>query len=185
MTRFELNEHPSRGFDGAFHDWQKITVERPESLRWFFKDPNRFTFNKVITDHVVWLYNGDHSWLFMDHTTYKHVMKKLHDELDSIKESDPRLHPKDPDSCDLWWSIQTAKEIEKDPLMGLPFCPGDRMHVPMGSSGRRQIEQYVRNVRLNHPEALFRMVTANQHIWLYRDTDSGLIPEKFVRLYKC
>lgn len=185
MTRFELNEHPSRGFDGEFHDWQKIALDHPETLRWFLKDSNRFTFNKVVTDHVVWVYNGDYSWLFMDHTTYKHVMKLFHDELDSIKEPDPRLHPKDPESCDLWWGIRSAKEIEEDPMMGLPFCPGDRMYVPSGASGQRQISDYMRNVRLNNPEALFRKITTKSHIWLYRETESGLIPEKFVRLYKC
>ena len=185
MTRFELNEHPTRGFDGAFHDHQKISLEHPETLRWFLKDNTRFTFSKVITDHVVWTYDGDDSWLFMDHATYKFVMKKLHDELVSITESDPRLHPEDPESSDLWWCIRTAKEIEEDPMMGLPFCPGDEMYVPMGCTGNRQIDDYIRNVRLNHPEALFRKVTANQHVWLYRETESGLIPEKFVRLYKC
>ena len=185
MTKFELNEHPARGFDGAFHDYQKVTLN-PESLRWFLKDVNRFTFNNVITDHVVWLYDtDDRSWLFMDHTTYKFVMKKLHEELDSIKEPDPRLHPEDPESSDLWWCIRTAKELEEDPLMGLPFCPGDRMYVPMGCTGKRQISDYMRNVRLNHPDVLFRKITTKSHIWLYRDTDSGLIPEKFVRLYKC
>lgn len=185
MTKLELNEHPARGFDGAFHSHQKITLEHPETLRWFLKDPNRFTFNKVVTDHFVWTYDGDNSWLYMNHETYKFVMEKLHDELNSITDSDPRLHPKDPESSDLWWCIQFAKEIEEDPLMGLPFCPGDRMYVPMGCTGEREITSYIRNIRLNHPEALFRKITTKSHIWLYRDTDSGLIPEKFVHLYKC
>ena len=88
------------------------------------------------------------------------------------------------ESSDLWWYIRSAKEIEEDPLMGLPFCPGDKMYVPMGCTGERQISDYMRNVRLTHPEVLFRKVTAKSHIWLYRDTKSGLIPEKFVRLYK-
>ena len=184
MTYLEKKEQPARGFDGAFYSHQKVTLS-PESLRWFLQDSNRFTFSKVVSDHFVWMYDGEQSWLFTDHDTYKFVMKKLHDELVSIKESDPRLHPEDPEACDLWWCIRTAKEIEEDPMMGLPFCPGDRMYVPIGCTGERQISDYIRNVRLNHPEALFRKVTANQHIWLYRETSSGLIPEKFVRLYKC
>lgn len=183
MTRFELNEHPARGFDGAFHSHQKIALERPETLKRFLDSAHRFDFSKVVSDHFVWIYENDYSWLYMSHTTYKLVMEKLRDELKLIKESDPRLHPED-QSSDLWWYIRSAKEIEEDPLMGLPFCPGDRLYVPMGCTGKRQITDYIRNVRLNHPEALFRMVTAKSHIWLYRDTASGLIPEVFVRLYK-
>lgn len=187
MTRLELNEHPTRGFDGEFHDHQKISLNHPETLKLFLDDYNRFAFDKVVTDHFVWLYDEDgFSWIYMDRPTYKFVMKKFRDELKSIQESDARLHPDYPESSNLWQYIWFAKEIEEDPSEDLPFCPGDKMYVPMGSSGRRQIEQYVRNVRLNHPEALFRMITANQHIWLYRDDiNSGLIPEKFVRLYNC
>lgn len=184
MNKIELSEHPARGFDGAFHDHQKVSLECPETLKWFLESNKRFSFDKVVTDHFVWLYDDDHSWLFMSHATFKFVMKKLHDELDSITESDPKLHPEDPESSDLWWYIRSAKEIEEDPLMGLPFCPGDKMYVPMGCTGERQISDYMRNVRLTHPEVLFRKVTAKSHIWLYRDTKSGLIPEKFVRLYK-
>ena len=187
MNKIELNEHPVRGFDGAFESHQKITIKQPETLRMFLENEKRFSFNKVVTDHFVWLYDEDgYSWLFMDHATYKFVMKKFHDELRSITESDPKLHPEDPGSSDLWWYIRSAKEIEEDPLMGgLSFCPGDKMYVPMGCTGRRQITDYIRNVRLNYPEALFRKVETKSHIWLYRDTGSGLIPEKFVRLYKC
>lgn len=185
MTKVELNEHPTRGFDGAFYSHQKITIKQPETLKLFLESDKRYSFDKVVTDHFVWLYDDDHSWLFMDHATYKVVMKLFHDELNSLNDSDARLHPEDPGSSDLWWYIQSSKEIEEDPLMGLPFCPGDRMCVPMGCTGERQINDYVRDVRRNNPETLFRKITANSHIWLYRDTDSGLIPEKFVRLYKC
>lgn len=185
MDKFELNEHPSRGVDGAFYNHQKITMECPETLKQFLDSTDRFSFSKVITDHFVWLYDeDDHSWLYMSHETYKRIMKNLRNELKSINDSDPRIRPDDFEYSDLWWRIRSAKDIEEDPLMSLPFCPGDKLYVPLGCTGRRQIEQYVRNVRLNHPGALFRMVTTNQHIWLYRETDSGLIPEKFVRVYK-
>lgn len=185
MTRFELNEHPARGFDGEFHDHQKIALEHPETLKHFLESTCRFDFSKVITSHFVWLYVDDYSWLYMSHATYKLVMETFRDELKSITESDPRLYPEASGSSDFWWYIRTAKEIEEDPLMGLPFCPGDKMYVPMGCTGGRQISEYMRDVRLNHPEALFHKITTKSHIWLYRDTDSGLIPEKFVRLYKC
>lgn len=187
MTYLEKKEQPSRGIDGAFYSHQKITMDCPETLKLFLDSDDRFTFDKVVTDHFVWLYDEEgYSWLFMSHDTYKFVMKKLHDELVSVTESDPRLHPEDYESSDLWWNIRSAKELEEDPQMGLPFCPGDKLRVPMGCTGNRQIDDYIRNIRLNHPEVLFRKVTANQHIWLYRDDiNSGLIPEKFVRLYKC
>lgn len=159
MTRFEINEQPKVGFNGAFYEHQRIrTVEE------FLNIQDHYNFWAVLTEHYAWLYQGDYeSYRFMSLDLYDKIMDAIREEIASMKVDDPELILTGT-SWEAKWSILHFNNVlGEDPCQGHRFSLSERNYSAAGDW----------DVECAKKECRFRTVYTANYIWLYYQSPNG------------